>query len=43
MCFFDGVGTEGTGSSKILCSVFVCGFFFFFCGFVYRTDFVVFE
>ena len=27
MCFFDGVGTEETGSSKILCSVFVCVLF----------------
>ena len=37
-CFFNGGDTEGTNSSKILCSMFV----YVSCKFVYRTDFVVF-
>ena len=37
--FFNRGDTEGTTSSKILCSMFV----YVLSKFVYRTDFVVFE
>ena len=40
VCFFDRGDAEGTGSSKVLCLMFVC---FVLGKFVYRTDFVVFE
>ena len=40
MCIFNRSDTEGTNSSKILCSMFV---YLVLCKFVHRTDFVVFE